>query len=73
MANRDHVKIQIDALPDSVIDKLQDFINYQKFMLGLFDSDDDYLASIPGMNEIIMEGMATPISECLDSVGWDIN
>jgi len=32
-----------------------------------------YLQSIPGMAESIMEGKAMPISECLDSVGWDIN
>ena len=32
-----------------------------------------YLQSIPGMKESIMEGKATPISECLDSVGWDIS
>jgi len=32
-----------------------------------------YLQSIPGMTESIMEGKATPLSECLDSVGWDIN
>ena len=31
-----------------------------------------YLQSIPGMAESIIEGMATPLSECLDSVGWDI-
>ena len=32
-----------------------------------------YLQNIPGMSESIKEGKATPISECLDSVGWDIN
>jgi PHD/YefM family antitoxin component YafN of YafNO toxin-antitoxin module len=32
-----------------------------------------YLQNIPGMAESIKEGKATPISECLDSVGWDIN
>ena len=32
-----------------------------------------YLKSIPGMTESILEGKATPISECLDSVGWNIN
>ena len=32
-----------------------------------------YLQNIPGMFESIKEGRATPISECLDSVGWDIN
>jgi len=31
------------------------------------------IQSIPGMTESIMKGRATPISECLDSVGWDIN
>jgi len=32
-----------------------------------------YLQSIPGMKDSILKGKATPISECLDSVGWDIN
>ena len=32
-----------------------------------------YLQSIPGMKESIIEGKATPISDCLDSAGWDIN
>ena len=32
-----------------------------------------YLQSVPGMKDSILEGKATPISECLDSVGWDIN
>ena len=32
-----------------------------------------YLQSIPGMKESIIEGKTTPINECLDSVGWDIN
>ena len=31
-----------------------------------------YLKSVPGMTESILAGKATPISECLDSVGWDI-
>jgi len=32
-----------------------------------------YLQSIPGMKESILEGKATPLDECLDSVGWDIS
>ena len=32
-----------------------------------------YLQSIPGMKESIMEGKATPLSECLDDIGWDTN
>lgn len=32
-----------------------------------------YLQNIPGMTESIKEGKAALASECLDSVGWDIN
>ena len=32
-----------------------------------------YLKSIPGMANSILEGRVTPISECLDDIGWDIN
>lgn len=32
-----------------------------------------HLQSIPGMKQSIIEGKATPLSDCLDSVGWDIN
>jgi PHD/YefM family antitoxin component YafN of YafNO toxin-antitoxin module len=32
-----------------------------------------YLQSMPGMKESIMKGKATPLTECLDSVEWDIN
>ena len=32
-----------------------------------------YLQSIPGMKESILEGKATPLDECLDSVEWDIS
>jgi len=32
-----------------------------------------YLQSIPGMKESILEGKATPLDDCLDSVGWDIS
>jgi len=38
---------------------------------GMFETL--YLQSIPGMKESIMEGKATPLEECLDSVGWDID
>ena len=73
MSDRDYAKTQIDILPDNAVERVLEFISFQRFSLGLFDSDDDYLASIPGMTEIIVEGKATPLNECLDSVGWDIN
>ena len=61
MNNREYIKGQTDTLPDNVIKKIQEFIN-----------DTDYLNAIPGMTESILEGKATPIIECLDSVGWNI-
>jgi hypothetical protein len=73
MGNRDHIKMQIDTLPDAALETVMEFISFQKFRLGLFGDDTEYLSSIPGMVKIIQEGKATPLSECLDSVGWDIN
>jgi len=32
-----------------------------------------YLVSIPSMRESIIEGMKTPLSECVEDIGWDIN
>jgi antitoxin YefM len=29
-----------------------------------------YLVSIPGMRESILEGVATPVGECADELGW---
>ena len=65
MSNRDYAKIQIDSLPDNAVEKVIEFISFQRFSLGLFDSDDEYLASIPGMTESIKEGLSTPLSECV--------
>ena len=69
MSNREYVIEQINVLPDSVIDKIQEFIEYQKFTIGLFDNDDEYLASIPGMTESIKAGLKTPLSECVPISG----
>ncbi|MDR0248973.1 MAG: hypothetical protein LBI44_04895 [Oscillospiraceae bacterium] len=70
MSSREYAKAQIDALPDGAVEKVVDFIAYQRYSLGLpdgddFDSDEEYLASIPGMMESIREGLATPLSECV--------
>jgi len=73
MSNLEFVKTQLDTLPESVLTKVIEFIAFQRYSLDLYDSDDDYLSSIPGMTEIIMEGKATPLSDCFDNVGWDIN
>jgi len=65
MSGRDYAKIQLDTLPEDVIEKVIEFISFQKFSIGMYDNDTDYLNSIPGMTEKIKEGMNTPLSECV--------
>ena len=59
---------QINSLPDSVIDKVMEFVSFQRYSLGLFDNDTDYLNSIPGMAESIVQGMNMPIHECFETL-----
>ena len=65
MTIREHVKIQAETLPEHILEKVSEFISFQKFSHDLYDSDDEYLDSVPGMTEIIKEGLATPLSECI--------
>ena len=37
----------------------------QKNALGIYD-ETEYLMSIPGMKDVIIEGINTPLSECLE-------
>jgi hypothetical protein len=70
MSNREYAIAQIELLSEDALERVIEFISFQKW---LSEDDDEYLASIKGMTESIKEGLATPVSECLDSVGWDIN
>jgi hypothetical protein len=63
--NREYAKTQIDILPESAIEKVVEFINFQRFTLGLYEDDTDYLMSIPGMVDKINDGVNTPLSECV--------
>jgi hypothetical protein len=65
MSGRDYAKTQIDTLPDDIIEKVIEFISFQKYTIGMFDNDTDYLKSIPGMADKIKAGMSTPLSECV--------
>ena len=65
MTNRDYAKAQLDALPEMVIEKVIEFISFQKYSLGLYENDTDYLMSVPGMAEKIKAGLSTPLSECV--------
>jgi hypothetical protein len=69
---REYIKTQIDELPESVLETIFDFINYQRFTLGLYTDETDYIMSIPGMAEKLKEGRNTPLSECVPlSEVWD--
>ena len=65
MTTREYLKIQIDTLPEGALEKVMEFIKFQRFTLGLYDSDTDYLMSVPGMTEKIQEGLNTSLSECV--------
>jgi hypothetical protein len=65
MSNRDYVKAQIDTLPDGAIEKVLEFISFQKYSFGLYDNDTDYLASVPGMVDKIKVGLNTPPADCV--------
>lgn len=65
MTNREFIKSEIDILPEQILEKLIEFISFQKFNLGLHEDDTAYLSSIPGMAEKLIEGKNTPLSECV--------
>ncbi|MCL2096748.1 MAG: hypothetical protein FWH10_07580 [Oscillospiraceae bacterium] len=64
MTNREYVSAQLNELPESVIEKIIEFIAFQKYTIGLYENDTDYLTSVPGMADKIKEGLKTPLSEC---------
>ena len=65
MTCREYVKTQIDTLPDSAIEKVIEFISFQKYSLGLHENDTDYLLSVPGMADKIKTGLNTHLSDCV--------
>jgi len=65
MTNREYLKNEIDRLPEFILERIQAFISFQKFSIGLLESDTDYLNSIPGMAQSIQEAIDTPIEECI--------
>ena len=65
MINRDYAKTQIDFLPESAVERVIEFILFQRYSLGLYDNDTDYLMSIPGMSDKIKAGLNTPIGDCV--------
>ena len=69
---QEYINNQVNILPEETLVKVADFISYQKFLLGLYENETDYLLSIPGMSKKIIDGMNTPLSECVSEPGlWD--
>ena len=52
---------------DNMLRQFAFLIVQQKNALGIYD-ETEYLMSIPGMKDIIVEGIDTPLSECLEEV-----
>ena len=48
MSSREYIKNEIDTLPDTMIEKIQEFIIFQKFSLGLFEHDKRIIRDIAG-------------------------
>ena len=71
MTQRDYVKSQIDTLPQHVVERVMEFIAFQKFRLG-YDDETDYLTRIPGMTEKIEAAAEELLSEAVTlSELWD--
>jgi hypothetical protein len=65
MSRREYAKAQMDTLPDDSIERVIEFIAFQQYSRGLLEDDTAYLDSIPGMKESLLQGMATPLSDCV--------
>jgi hypothetical protein len=65
MTNREYIKEQLDTLPEKVIERVIEFISFQRYSFGLYDNDTDYLMSVPGMADKIKDGLNTPLSDCV--------
>jgi len=64
---RDFAITQINTLPEEAVEKVIEFISFQKFNFGLeYDNDTDYLYSIPGFVEKIKEARNAPPEEWED-------
>jgi len=73
MTTRDYVKMQIDNLPESVIERIIEFISFQKYSLGLHSNDTEYLTSIPGMAASIKVAAAEPLEDGISASEVDFS
>ena len=74
MITREHIITQLNTLPDDVLEKIAEFISFQKYSLGLFDNDTDYLTSIPGLVDKIKAAASEALEDGIDAseVNFDV-
>jgi addiction module RelB/DinJ family antitoxin len=73
MTTREQIITQLNALPDNALEKVAEHILFQKYSLGLFDNDSEYLASIPGLVDKIKAAAAEPLEDGVDVPEADVN
>jgi hypothetical protein len=73
MTTREYLKTQIDTLPDMAIDRVCAFVQFQKYSIGLYDNDTEYLSSIPSMVSSIKAAAKEPLEEGTDADSVDSN
>ncbi|MDR2591745.1 MAG: hypothetical protein LBC59_02950 [Chitinispirillales bacterium] len=64
MTSRELAITYISTLPDSTIDRILDYILYQKYIVDKENDEETDIESIPTMMEIIDNGINTPWEEC---------
>ena len=73
MTTREYLKTQIDMLPEMIIDRVCEFIQFQKYSVGLYGNDTEYLSSIPGMVSSIKAAATESLEEGVDADNVDFN
>ena len=73
MTTREYLKTQIDILPEMAISRVWEFVQFQKYSIGLYDNDTEYLSSIPGMVSSIKTAAKEPLEEGIDADSVDFN
>jgi len=68
MTSRDYVKNELDTLPDFLLDKVQEFIFFQKFNLRTHSQDTEVLRDIETASMSSMDFWDNPDDEVWNHV-----
>jgi hypothetical protein len=70
---KDRIMARLELLPEDAVDSLDNYLSFLEFQLGIDEDDMESSSAIsPWLRERLLEGMRTPLSECvpLEDV-WD--